>query len=169
MTNTSIVKTMTKYLLLLIILVSFCQGQEFGPDETLHHYSPHEWNVESPQNAPCVTERGFYGRSAKFDQTIYYSYELYLKEGEYVAEATSMGAEENGQPAGLQGVFSAIETGIADALLGSDVFDSVCTGGVARGPFPPEGNRKLLRKENRQMRAVGISSNPEDQILEGCK
>jgi hypothetical protein len=161
---------MRKYLLALALaclsLIS-CSCQELGGDGIYHHYNPQEWDVVSPQNSPCVTERGFFGRNAKFDQRIFYRYELYLNEGEYVTDATSAAGE--GELDGLQGVFSAIETGIADALLGSDVFDSVCTGEVARGPFLSDGNRQLLGSEKRQMRAVGISSKPEDQILEGRK
>jgi hypothetical protein len=68
-------------------------------------------------------------------------------------------------------VLNAIETGVADALLKSEVFDSVCGGGTPKGPFRRGSDRKLLRQttESRQMRAVGLTSNPEDEIIESRK
>ena len=85
------------------------------------------------------------------------------------AESPSTSLEGQPPPAGLEGVFSAIETRIADSLLESEVFDSVCAGGIARGPYRKNSNGRNLRNDNRKMRAVGMSSNPEDQILEGRK
>lgn len=168
--------------LMKLVLVSFflvghrlCSAQELFGDEILHHHKPMEWNVESPKTEPCVTQRGFWGRNAKFDQRMYYRYELYLKEGDHVAEARSAAAnvgpssESDSQPTGFTGVLSAIETGIADALLESKLFESACSGGVSKGPFRSNGGRQLLRTASRRMSVVGVSTNPEDQILEGCK
>lgn len=160
----------TKNLLIAFsVLLAPCYGRELIKDDSLnHHFKATEWDVVSPMNNPCTTERGFFGRNAKYDQAFNYQYELTLVEGLYDGSAGRVGDQPS---VGLEGVFSAIETRIADALLESKVFESVCAGGIARGPFRrEEDDRKLLRDtNNRQMRAVGISSTPDDQILEGCK
>ena len=172
--NTILNNTMNYLAALLAVSALFapCSGQEFI--ENLHHYGALEWDVESPQDNPCATERGFFGRSAKYGETFRFTYEVELLEGEYLNEA--MVDTRNGligldgqPPAGLRGVFGAIETRIADAILTSEVFDSVCAGGIARGPFRSDGGGRRLRNTHREMRAVGISSAPDDMILEGCK
>lgn len=165
--------TVNSILFTIFTLASYqqCVGQEFDPDESFHHFNPPVWHVVSPQSSPCVTDRGFYGRTAKYDQRIYYRYELFLREGAYVSNATARTAGSGQQPPDLQGVLSAIETKIADSLLASNVFDSVCkrSQARARGPYQSGGGyRRLLRAEiSRNMRAVGISSSPDDQVLEG--
>ncbi|CAB9517225.1 expressed unknown protein [Seminavis robusta] len=154
---------------LLLLALPKSVGSAGIVDHT-HHYDAREWDVESPQGNPCATQRGFFGSTAKFEAYISYQYELTLKNGEYLQdtlfgsdlESRSVGEGSN---IGMQGLFGAVEAGIANALLESQVFDSVCSNGVARGPYKQRGEGRKLRQ--RQMRAVGISSNPEDQILEG--
>ena len=151
----------------LSALVSPSSGSELNKNS--HYYTALEWDVESPQDSPCATERGFFGRSAKFSESYKFTYEVELLDGEYISEAM-VDMQRGGQPPeALQGVFSAIETRIADTLLKSEVFSSVCSGGIARGPFRGNGDQRRLGNTQREMRAVGISSAPDDLILEGCK
>lgn len=159
-----IMKYLTNVLAISVLALPTINGDAVR----LHHFHATEWDVVSPLTDPCVTERGFFGRNAKFERSVTYQYELTLVDGPYLEDALipqtgPEGAKENG----LQGVFTAIETGIADALLESEVFDDVCAGGEVIGPFRRNGERQLRGGEERQLRAVGISSNPEDQILEG--
>jgi hypothetical protein len=154
-----------------------CDGR--SPPIENHHFDASEWNVQSPKGGVCTTAQGFFGRSAKYESLITYQYELTLTNEECLQdalggiEARSPGTEETG----MQGVVSSVENGIGDYLLESRVFDSVCANGVARGPYQQgvsyhqrgEGDDRKLRSFKRQMRAVGISNHPEDQILEGCE
>lgn len=151
-----------------ILALPSCNGVE--GDEALHHYAASEWDVESPQSNPCATSRGIFGRSAKFEQRVIHTYELTFKKGEYLTEALESPPAEGGAiNPGIKGVFRAIETKIADNLLKTNIFESVCAGGTVRGPYQRGNERQLLRNNERALRAVGISSNPEDQILEGRK
>ena len=151
-------------LLLAILLLPYCYG-----DASRHHYDADQWDVISPEHNPCATSRGFFGRLAKYESKVNYQYEVTFVAGNYLNEA--LVARSAGGPAlrgeGLENVLSAIETGIADSILESRVFQSACSGGEARGPFRRGDGRGLLRKNERTLRAVGISSNPEDEILEG--
>jgi hypothetical protein len=141
-----------------------------------HHFDANEWDVESPPGDACSTAQGFFGRSAKYESLITYQFELTLTNEKCLQEALggiearTPGAEDTG----LQGVVRSVENGIGDYLLESRVFDSVCANGNARGPYQQgityqRGDDRKLRSSTRQMRAVGISSDPEDQILEGCE
>jgi len=157
-------KHLINFLALSVLALPTCNGDSGG----LHHYQATEWDVVSPLADPCVTDRGFFGRNAKFERSVTYQYELTLVDGPYLEDALTVQNRPDGANTnGLQGVFTAIETGIADALLESEVFEDVCAGGEVVGPFRRNGGRQLRNGEERQMRAVGISSNPEDQILEG--
>jgi len=123
--------------------------------------------------------RGFFGRSAKYSVNYRYVYEVELFEGDYLdsdevmggqgRNANSLPALDDQIPVGLRGVFETIETRVAEALLESSLFRSVCTRGVALGPFRGDhgGFRRQLQQDSRDLRAVGISSAPDDLILEG--
>ena len=144
------------YLPVFVALAAFVPS--CGGSKNLHYYGALEWDVESPQDSPCATERGFFGRSAKFSESYRFTYEVQLLEGEYLGDAMVDTRSDGQPPEALRGVFSAIETRIADTLLASEVFKSVCSGGIARGPFRGNGDQRRLLKTNRDMRAVGISS-----------
>ena len=162
-------KHLIDFLALSVFALPTCNGDI----QRLHHYQATEWDVKSPLVDPCVTDRGFFGRNAKFEQSVTYQYELTLVPGPHLEDALSPHNRPGGStPDGLQPVFDAIETGIADALLESEVFDSVCAGGEVVGPYRRAGGDNMPPRrdeDGRQLRAVGISANPEDQILEGRK
>lgn len=157
-------KDLANLFLLSIACLPYCNG-----DATLHHYDATQWDVMSPPGDRCETSAGFFGRMAKFEHKVKCQYELTLKRGGYLNEAFEPRAAggTDPRPEGLQGVLGAVETGIADALLGSQVFNTACAAGQIRGPYKRGNGRQLLRNEERQLRAVGISSNPADEILEG--
>jgi hypothetical protein len=144
-----------------------------------HVFDATEWDVESPKGGVCTTEQGFFGRSAKYESLITYQYELTMTNEKCLQDALLGGIEARAsgtEDASMQGIVSAVENEIGDYLLESRVFDSVCTSGVARGPYQQDvhvpykrGDDRKLRSSQRQMRAVGISSHPEDQILDGCE
>lgn len=150
-----------------------CDGRSLDDS---HKFEASEWDVESPKAGVCTTARGFLGRSAKYESLITYQYELTLANENCLQNA--LGGIEGRTPetedTGVQEIVNAVENGIGDYLLESRVFDSVCSSGVARGPYQQKapyqrGDDRKLRSSKRQMRAVGISSHPEDQILEGCE
>ena len=158
-------KELVKVLCLSILLLRSCTGN--NP----HHYDAVQLDVLSPDHNPCETSRGFFGRMAKFEHRVNYKYELTLRPGSYLTQAFQprSGGGTAVDVEGLGGVLGAVEKGVADAMLASRIFQSACARGESKGPFKRGDVRNLLRNSERQLRAVGISSNPEDEILEDRK
>lgn len=121
--------------------------------------------------------------AGQFDQQFSFRYEIELKKGQYSVTPSTKSASSNpvvnvNSPGwgdyrpGIDGVIEAIETTLGNALLQSNIFNSVCRGGIAKGPFRRGEYVRNLRDNNnqgRKMRAVGMTNYPDDEIIANCK
>jgi len=108
-------------------------------DRNDHQHYPIPYNVKSASN--CLTnEFGFYGSTGKFDETIRYQYEVEVKKSGLSESFT------------VDDLILVMENSIANKLLESNVFSDLC-------------GRRRLNQNNRALQAVGITTIPEDIII----
>ena len=133
-------KTILKALFLCSV-VAVAHGREEN-DDNPHYEDPNELNVDFIPL--CTTnEEGFGGDISSNSFTVEYWYELkYLTGGD-----------------SADSIISSIEKESGDFLLNSDLFDDPCR------------RRKLeVRPVRRRLAgAVGITSNPDDEVMDGGK
>ena len=124
------------------------------------HYSlPSSSNVFSPP--VCKTNQDGFGGELGTDITpVTYNYEVEL-----------IGAEVNNQ-GDIRGALLMIERSIADFLLTTEPFDEVdCEDRRRARDADPNPEVPTLRKLDtvRRLTPVGLTINPTDDVLEGCK